>query len=299
MGGVWRVVQSGQGQVRPLVVCYYIGGHNDQKIRDVISPVAAVLNLTTQPGDGSYPSINSLNLPIRQLRADWGSEWSCTFSPVVLMGWSAGCQALRAQLIKAQSDQMIESMPDAIVALDGIHSSEPPQPYQIDTWRRWMVEQCGAELGETGLGKAELPHAGIMVATCSQIEPPSYRSVRATLEQITGWSLPPGQPPGDDIPWPGVPGFYPSGNVQVWSWPGKDAAAHAWQQNFLAPFHLYDVAARLGFGGSAPAPPPGVDGVGPIDLTIGGSSGISVGRRLAMAAVPAAIGTAIAAWSIG
>jgi hypothetical protein len=56
---------------------------------------------------------------------------------VVLVGYSAGCQGVRAALLGA-----IPS-PEAVVTIDGTHGSWPPAPWQLEVWRR---------LGERALG---------------------------------------------------------------------------------------------------------------------------------------------------
>ncbi len=56
---------------------------------------------------------------------------------VVLVGYSAGCQGVRATLLGP-----IPS-PDVVVTIDGTHGSWPPAPWQLEVWRR---------LGERALG---------------------------------------------------------------------------------------------------------------------------------------------------
>ena len=298
MGGVWRIVQNGAGATRPLVVCYFIGIHLDPKIRHVVHPNAAIINLTTEPGDGAYNQPTKLNPPLAQLTAEWSAKLGCTLGPVVLIGWSRGCQALRTQLRQADYAKPA-TLPDAVIGLDGIHSSHDPPWWQINTWKKWFVHGCGATLGPAGLGKSEVPHDRIMVATFSQIDPGQYRSVRATLEDVTGWNMPPGDAPGGAIPYPGIPGLYYSGGVQCWSWPGTSAKDHAWQQNFLAPFHLYDVCARLGFPGQPPASPPGpIEGPPGVELktTPPAAEGMT-GARIAAVSIPAALCGLYLYWS--
>lgn len=291
------MVQHGAGDLRPLVVCYYIGMQIDAQIRHAVSPNATVLNLTTEMGDGSYMQVSPLNLHLPKLREKYEASMGCKFGPVVMMGWSRGCEALRAQLV-ASDDARPDDYPDAMIALDGIASSTDPPWWQINEWRKWFVHHCGAEIGPAGLGKPGTKYDKICVATCSQIVPPAWRSVRATLEEITDWELPPGAAPDSLIPWPGVPGYYDSAGLQVWSWPGATAKDHAWHQNFLAPFHLYDVAARLGFQGQPPASPPGPGESPPVVLkTTPPKSGMTA-ARVAAVSIPAAICGLYLYWSV-
>lgn len=268
------------------MVCYYIGIHNDAQIRHVVDPRATILNLTTQAGNTGYGQISTLNPRLPDLVAHWEAKEGCKFFPIVLMGWSAGCQALRTQLLSAASSPSELGYPQAMIALDGIHSSSPPQAWQIDTWRDWFL-RCGGELGPQGIGLPRKQGLPIFVATCTQIQPPTYRSVRATLQDVTDWEL----QPGDPEPWPGVPGFYASGNVEIWSWPGAGQDDHSWQQNFLGPFHLWQVCNRLGFAGQTPASPPGTVEGKPVDLktTPPTAAGLPLAPRVALAAVPAAL----------
>lgn len=48
--------------------------------------------------------------------------------PLILAGFSEGCQGVRTQLNAGV-------MPDAVLAIDGIHASDPPEPWQIEPWR--------------------------------------------------------------------------------------------------------------------------------------------------------------------
>ena len=54
-------------------------------------------------------------------------------SPLVLVGWSAGCQAVR-QLLRAGLE------PLAVIALDGAHADWPAlQPWQVETWADYAL----------------------------------------------------------------------------------------------------------------------------------------------------------------
>lgn len=296
MGGTWRVVQQGNGATRPLVVCYFIGQQIDSLLRAVVSADTTILNLTTEPGDGAYTAITALNPDLLTIKHKWGQQLGCEFDRVVILAWSRGCAAPRAQLVTAaELAASAGPYPDAIIALDGIHSSSPPQAWQIDTWTKWAVQQCGATTGPQGLNKPPSLTDRIFAATCTQIIPPTFRSVRATLQDVMNWQLPPGpsQAEGASIA-AGVPAYYGSGNVGIWSWPGADAAAHEYQQNGLAHVYLHAVAIQLGFGGELP----GIDG--PPVTSLPHLSKIPSGRlltRVAAVAVPVAAIGAYLYWS--
>ncbi len=290
---MFRKVQDGKGHIRPLLVCYFVSIALDDKIRAEVSDDTAILNLTVPPGNQTYANLSSVNPPLPALLATWADKLGCEgFGPIVLLGFSEGCGGLRTQLLAGHT-------PTAIVAIDGIHSSDPPQEWQIDVWRKWFYK-CGATLGPGGLGKPPEPssphHCRV---TFSQIVPYGFRSVRKTIEQITAWGeLEPGAVTDQDSPnYPGVPTEYRSGNVEVWSWPGVGKKAHIYQATAVLPTEVHFIASQLGFASLEPKP---IDITKPITLKPGAPpkpDRPSVAARTAAALAPLALCGALTTWS--
>jgi hypothetical protein len=134
-------------------------------------------------------------------------------------GFSAGCQAVRAHVAELEWT--------ALVGVDGVHSSSPPDDAaQIQPWRV-AVNMATAS-------------RRVVHFTASEIDPPGYRSVRDTLASIVpDWA---GKlRAGESIDRPLVftagaasshPGF---ADVMAFCYPGKDARAHELQAQVALP----------------------------------------------------------------
>ncbi len=218
------VGQRGSGDVRPLLVIYHAGGP---------SVNAAVGKRTCVVGGlEPYTKFHPSNLPLDEIEAHFEAELGVKrFSPIVIAGYSAGCQGVRLQLLEGYC-------PDAVVAIDGTHSSRPPQEWQIEVWRRWF-ERCGAPFdGHSFNDRApRRPRRPLARVTCSQVEPATFTSTHETLELVTGWSL--GRAPSDP------PIRLTSGNLELESFAGQ-AAEHLRQGSVVLPAELRDVADELG-----------------------------------------------------
>jgi hypothetical protein len=229
------ILRRGKGSLRPLVVSYFAGS---RELIDAVSDHTCVVGIgDSSPGFFRSASTKNplLNDLIEDLLPRVGAE---AFFPIVLMGFSAGCQAVRMQLIA-------EQFPTATLTVDGVHSSLPPQSWQIDVWRRWF-EKCGADVPTTAPNEASGSDGRpVAIVTLTQIVPPTFTGTRATMEAVTGWDLPPGTKTD--------PGRSQSGNLIIYSYPGGQAEAHLDQARRVLPAKLRELAECLGF---APGDPP-------------------------------------------
>lgn len=199
-----RVVANG---LEPHVYCYLAGpgtdndhngiGDNDDKLREVL-PYVAISAVAENPPAASL------------VKAD---------HPHVLVGYSAGCQAVRALLMRGAD-------PAAVVTIDGTHASWPPVDWQIAVWRALAGEARRSER--------------IWVATCTQqrytehLKAGAFASTRTVLERAIGETL----EPGTEIHIGGLHVIsYPSANT--------DAAAHRAQHNQVLPEMLRRYVAPL------------------------------------------------------
>lgn len=112
--------------------------------------------------------------------------------PVVLVGFSAGVQAVRTHLETGDLAGVV-----AVIALDGTHASIPPQESRLKPWREAMGRP----------GKVTL--------TSSRIVPPDYASTRTVIGAL-------GLPEGDGVF--NVRGH--AASVRVVNTPGKTGSEH-------------------------------------------------------------------------
>jgi hypothetical protein len=231
------LLQKGQPRAdgtMPLVVMYWMGSKSLLRALDprchVLLSGAAGKHGQLSPSSGSNPPLAALEALAKngvKRSADDTREVRCY--PVILAGFSEGCAALRAQIAAGYT-------PQAVVAVDGIHSSKPPKNEQLEPWFSW-VQRCGWT-GPAQWFAPETQHQ--LWASCSQIVPPTFSSVRATLELVLATFLPPRPDP------------YVGGGVSVWSFPGADAAAHKWQASTVLPHVLWMAARTWGCAGTRP-----------------------------------------------
>lgn len=139
---------------------------------------------------------------------------------LVIVGYSAGCQAVRAAL-RAGALPIAERI--GIVAIDGTHASIPPKPWQLRIW------QLAAEQARRS--------ERIFVATCTaqvytESLPPAQRflSTLSVLRQAIDPSLVPLTPPDERH----------EGDLHVYAYASKaiDADAHIAQQRAVLPAML-------------------------------------------------------------
>lgn len=204
-----RLVQKPASTEAPFVLVYHSGA-SDDSLRSA-APGALICVDTGKPFSGYYGAtgpgkIDPLPEAIEKA-AELADVVGFTPSQIVLAGWSEGCQGIRTQLKAGH-------VPDAVVAIDGTHSSKPPAPDHIDPWRAFANK---AKAGSVGF-----------LASCSSIDPGSYNSTRETLRLITGFDLERSGPVDD-------PAVYEEGNCVVWSCDGTAAEDHIAQGRIVLP----------------------------------------------------------------
>lgn len=237
-GVTLRLIQHGAGPAR-VVVC---GWHTaPEYLHDV--PPDAVLAVDVS---GAYTSPTPLSTVLDWLhRSIPGEPW--VPRALVLLGWSAGCQAIRAHL-KAGA------RPQVVVALDGTSGSVPADDAaHVAPWREL------AERARAGGCLALLSHTGM---TYTERLPPAqrYAATVTILRAATGWAL------DDDGPIE-APVERVEGDLHVLSCRSAaggapDAAAHVAQVTTLLPRllrgHVVPWLARRfppdGSGGEMPLP---------------------------------------------
>lgn len=181
----------------PFVVAYHVDASHLSAL-----PESWGLALGSPP----YTSPNAAE--VRALAGD---------SPLVLVAWSAGCQAVRGLLL-AHVD------PVAVVALDGAHGSLPVLPWQVSAW-------------------ADYARGGRLVLTCTQqtyVEGLPRASRYASTLRIASavWSTLTGDEPGQLSP-----GVREHGNarVEVHASAAIDADAHVREVSTHLPRILRDI----------------------------------------------------------
>jgi hypothetical protein len=141
-----------------------------------------------------------------------------SLAPLVLLGYSAGCQGVRRHLLDG-------IRPSIVVAIDGTHASWPPAAWQIDVWRTLADDARSGDV--------------TFAATCTQQRyterlgaGQAYASTRTVLERATGAELGPGVEVHD-------------GKLHLWGYPSADidGAAHMRQQREALPMVLRTIVA--------------------------------------------------------
>ncbi|MDP3909784.1 MAG: hypothetical protein Q8Q14_05290 [Gemmatimonadales bacterium] len=233
------LIQKGSGDVRPLVVQYFAAGSG----LDRLDPRTCVWGVgSTAPGFFAAFSAGNPELPSLVEQAKKASGAS-SFDSVVLLGFSAGNQGVRLQLLHGH-------YPSATLCVDGVHSSTAEteaNAWQIEVWRHWY-DLCGAQLGlqPSRTAGVEYRNAPIAWVTASNIQPPTYTSVIETQRRITTWvQMEPGESPS-------APNVYSSGNLAIWTYPGGAAKDHIYQAQVVLVERLGELATILGFGAGGP-----------------------------------------------
>lgn len=208
-----RLVQAGSGDPRPLLIVYH-AGMAENLITDAVSSNTCVLFDIESKYDTLDVPGSPDSLPIAIQTAQQLAGESFTPSPVILAAWSAGCQAIRSQLLAGYD-------PDAVVCADGIHSAtQPDVAQQIAPWQKYFAR---ARAGDR-----------VALASHSSIEPSGFNSVAKTLNLITGQSFDRRGEPSDPV-------IQSDGNLVFYSATGDDAAAHIAQARVVLPRMLADL----------------------------------------------------------
>lgn len=169
----WSVQEKGQGARRDLVVIAH-GGATDA-IR-AAAPGAILVGLAQKPMAGLYSAIGPGKVPplaelVRgALEAAGGPE----LGRLVLVGFSEGCQAVRAWLAAGE-------VPTAAIGIDGIHGSKPaPSAAQVDPWRAFFDRaRAGERFG---------------AVTATRIPTVTYLPTATMLPIVTGFPAAPSEP---------------------------------------------------------------------------------------------------------
>jgi hypothetical protein len=196
-----RTIQRGTSP--DLAVLYLCGEHIDDAVREALGPGPTIVMF--DDAVGLSPAAVALKLGVSRVRS------------LVICGYSAGCQAVRAA-IRSGSLPIAERI--GIVAIDGTHASIPPEPWQLRFWQL-LVEQ--ARRSEK-----------LFVATCTaqvytESLPPGQRflSTLTVLRQAIDATLAP-------------PDERHEGDLHVYAYASKsiDVAAHIAQQRDVLPAML-------------------------------------------------------------
>lgn len=176
-----RLVQAGYGEERPLVVVYHAGPWSDALLQEAAGPAACIVNDTEAPSQGLYARADQggiANLDAAVAAAQSAAGQPFRPSPLVLAGFSEGCEGVRAQLLAGY-------YPDVAICADGI---QVPRGYtDADLWV-WRDLAARARAGER---KFLISHA-FFTATRGL---PVVETVRA----ITGLPLPQGGSADDPL----------------------------------------------------------------------------------------------------
>lgn len=210
-----RVIQPGSGDERSVVILYLVGPHLDAQIRSTLGPEPCVV------GYAEGKPAETLDALVAKLKTDLGFTAA---SRIVLVGYSLGCSGVRMRLLE---DGAARSLVDGLVLIDGTHAGLPPQPWQIDVWKKAFDR---ARTGEI-----------LAVATHTQqtyvehLAPPQgpFLSTVSVLRASTGWPLL-GAGPID------APAVEHEGKLWIYSYASKsiDAPAHIQQQRAALPAAL-------------------------------------------------------------
>jgi len=210
------VIQKGSGPKRLCVIAFFVA-NREALLSQLPREACVVADLDKTGGRFALPvgrgGVDPIDKVLAQARAASGY-----FEPsaVVLVGWSAGCQAVREILRSG-------ARPDAVLALDGTSGSCPPTEAQLAPW------QAGAERARLGEMLLVLTHT-LQVYTEQLPVASRYLSTLSGCRAITGWPLEQAGPVA-------APVFRREGGLVVASYRSArmDAAAHVEQQTKALP----------------------------------------------------------------
>lgn len=125
-----RLVQPGSGAKRPLVIVYHAGTWSDPLITSAAGPDACVVNDTEAPSKGLYASldaggIDSLPIAVAAAQELVGEVFQP--SPLVVAGFSEGCEGVRSQLLAGHAMELEDDSIDLEFA-----EPEPDGPQSDD-----------------------------------------------------------------------------------------------------------------------------------------------------------------------
>ncbi len=179
---------------------------------------------------------------------------------IALLGFSEGCQAVRAHLVAGEQ-------PAAVVLVDGTHASlpKPDEDFEIEHYRVLF------ERARLGVPQAFIAsHSDIRTDLIPQDQHP-YMPTKAVLERITGWDLQ-GKPKD--------PVITREGNAVVYSCSGGTASDHVYEAREVLPRLLRDELAKfVPWAGVAPEVSPEADTIPPAPIPTDPPP-VSVGEEL-------------------
>lgn len=222
-----RVVQPGLGASRPLVAMFLMWEGLDVKIRQAFGPGPCII------ADNSAKGAESMAELIEFAHIHAGLE---QVSAIALVGYSAGCQRVRALRIAGTEAT-------AYLLADGTHASWPPQDWQI-AWLRELAEEARA-------GRVLLVASHTWQTYTERLTPPAtpFASTLTVLRMATGFLLEKGGPPE-------APEVSQDGALWVYSYatPESDARAHSYQAMVVLP-KLAGIHVGPWLAGGSEAPP--------------------------------------------
>jgi hypothetical protein len=160
-----RLVQRGEGNPRPLVLGFLVGGLEPQLRKAFGLAACIVVDVATPPG----PSMHDV---LEFAHRTAGLEH---VSRLALIGYSAGCQRVRALRLAGVSAS-------AYLLVDGTHANWPPAEWQI-AWLRELATEARQE--------RVLVVATHTLQTYTEKLPPgrAFSSTVRVLRAATGWPL--------------------------------------------------------------------------------------------------------------
>jgi hypothetical protein len=184
------VVQQGQGERRPLVIAYHLAA---EYLRGM-HPSAAIWQFWGTPFSKQYSQAGAgVVFPLAEL-VERARREGFEPDPIVLMGWSEGCQGVRAHL---QEGSAARDAIGGIVCLDGIHASTGFPAEHLEPWQ-WASDRAKRD-------------ALAFTWTTSEIPTYGYESTRAVASKVLG---------------PVTSGTHDDGFFRLIATPGKGAAEH-------------------------------------------------------------------------
>jgi pimeloyl-ACP methyl ester carboxylesterase len=196
-----RLIQ--RGTTPDLVLLHLVGSQVDKDVQRALGPAPWIIAFSHSMG--VFLEVDARALGLDRLRS------------LVLVGYSAGCQNVRAAL-RTGTLPLAERF--GVVLIDGTHASLPPELWQITVWRSFAEQ---ARRGER-----------LMVATCtSQTYTetlPAHQRFMATLSvlrQAVDETLAPSSPPDERH----------EGELHVYAYASAriDGPAHIAQQREVMP----------------------------------------------------------------
>jgi hypothetical protein len=185
------------------VILYLVGAQVDDDVRMALGPAPAIAAFDDARG-------GALDATVERVACAVGAA----IDDVVLVGYSAGCQAVRRELV-AGGD------PSAVVTIDGTHATLPPEGWQIEIWQKLARR---ARHGER-----------LWVATCTQNtyvetdlpKDKRYAAAVSVLRRATGFALEPAPDPAGEH----------EGALHVYAFASSsmDHDAHVAQQRVVMP----------------------------------------------------------------